>query len=208
MSINSTFAKLSGIAALVAMVAVSVDRVSAQTAPSLSDLLGQLKSGAASSGDATLKSLTGDLGSKAQALNKSLAGSPETQTQLGSALQSLLANKGGESLAGLQKLSQAKLTPEQTKLAKDVGQLGSAYLVQKNLASLEGSQTEVGQIVNSLRKGKVTEAMPAIQKVSQNAQLTPAQKDLLTSVANHFAPGAGKVGETLKGVKGLPGFGK
>lgn len=149
-----------------------------------------------------------ELGSKAQASNKALAGNPATQGQVSSGLQSLLSNKGGESLAAFQKLSQAKLTPEQMKLAKDFGHVGSAYLVQKNLGNLDGSQSDVAQIVSSLRNGKVTEALPAIQKVSQNAKLTPAQKDLLTSVAERYAPGAGKVGEALKGVKGIPGLGQ
>ena len=51
-------------------------------------------------------------------------------------------------------------------------------------------------------------AMPAIQKVSQNAKITPAQKDLLSSVATKFAPGASKVGDALKGVKGIPDLSK
>ena len=191
-----------------ALIVASGGFASAQGTASLTDLLGQLKTAASSSGDATLKSLGGDLSSKIQSLNKSLTGKPDTQNQVSGALQSLLDNKGGDSLGAFQKLSQAKLTPEQTKLAKDVGHLGSAYLVQKNLASLEGSQSEVGQIVGSLRKGNVTEALPAIQKVSQNAKLTPAQKDLLTSVADKFAPGASKVSGALKGVKGIPSLGK
>lgn len=196
------------ICAVAVFIGTSGASASAQNASPLPNLLSQLKSSATSSGDATLTSLAGELGSKVKALNKSLASNPETQNQLGTALQSLLGNKGAESMAAFQKLSAAKLTPEQTKLAKDVGQVGSAYLVQKNFASLEGSQTDVAQAVNSLRKGKYTEAMPAIQKVSQNAKLTTEQKDLLTSVANHFAPGAGKAGEALKGIKGLPSLAK
>jgi len=205
---KSIFARLLCITASVALVAASGARVSAQSASSLADLLGQLKSASATGGDSTLKSLGGDLGSKAQALNQSLAGKPDAQGQLTGALQSLLGNKGSDSLAAFQKLSQAKLTPDQSKLAKDVGHLGSAYLVQKNLGSLEGSQSDVGQIVGSLRKGNITEAMPAIQKVSQNSKLTPAQKELMTSLADRFAPGASKVSGALKGVKGIPSLGK
>ena len=205
---KSNLARLLCICTSVALAAVAGSRVAAQGASTLTDLLGQLKTTTASSGDATLKSVGSDLGSKVNALNTSLAGKPDTQAQLGGALQSLLGNKGGESLAAFQKLSQARLTPEQTKLAKDVGHLGSAYLVQKNLGSLEGSETDVGQIVGSLRKGNITEAMPAIQKVSQNAKITPAQKDLLSSVAARLAPGASKVGDALKGAKGIPGLSK
>jgi hypothetical protein len=205
---KSILARLFCITASVALVAASGARVAAQSASPLTNLLGQLKSATASGGDPTLKSLGSELGSKVQASHKSLTGNPETQGQLSGALQSLLGNKGAESLAAFQKLSQIKLTPEQTKLAKDVGHLGSAYLVHKNLGGLEGSQSDVAQIVGSLRKGKITQALPAIQKVSRNAKLTPAQKELLTSLADKYAPGAGKAGDALKGVKETPGLSK
>ncbi len=181
-----------------ALVAASGARVAAQSASPITNLLGQLKS-SASGGDSTLKSLGDELHSKVQASHKSLAGKPDTQGQLSGALQSLLGNKGGESLAAFQKLSQAKLTPEQTKLAEEVGHLGSAYLVHKNLSGLEGSQSDVAQIVGSLRKGKIKQALPAIKKVSENAKLTPEQKELLTSLAGKVAPGA------LQDVKGIAG---
>ncbi len=188
MPTKSILARLFCIAVSVALVAVSGRRVAAQSSSSLTNLLGQLNSASASSGDPTLKSLGSELGSKVQATHQSLAGNPDTQGKLSGALQSMLGNKGGETLAAFHKLSQIKLTPEQTKLAKDVGQLGSAYLVHKNLGKLEGSQGDVAQIVRSLRKGNINEALPAIKKVSQNAKLTPAQKELLTSLADKYAP--------------------
>ena len=64
------------------------------------------------------------------------------------------------------------------------------------------------QIVSSLRKGNITEALPAIKKVSQNAKVTPAQKELLTSLADKYAPGASKESGALKGVKGIPDLGR
>ena len=174
----------------------------------LSSQLHELAGASQSSTDATLKSLGGELAAKAQSLGTSLAGSPETQSHLTGALQSLLGNKGPEALTDFQKLSAAKLTPDQMKLAKDVGHVGSAYLVQKNLGALDGSQSDVAQIVSSLRKGNVTEALPAIKKVSQNANLTPEQKDLLTAMAEKLAPGMGKAGEAISGgLKSLPGLG-
>ena len=205
---RSILGRLFCITASVTLVAASGAHVAAQSSSSVTNLLGQLKSDAASGGDPTLKSLGSELGSKVQASHKSLAGNPDTQGQLSGALQSLLGNKGRESLAAFQKLSQIKLTPEQTKLAKDVGHWGSAYLVHKNLGSLEGSQSDVAQIVRSLRKGNITEALPAIKKVSQNAKLTPAQKELLTSLADKHAPGASKESGALKGVKGIPDLGR
>ena len=171
--------------------------------------LDQLRSSSDVSGDATLKSVGGDLAAKTEALNKSLADNPAASSQLSGLIQSLASNKGTESIASLQKLTEAKLTPDQVKLAKEVGNLGSAYLVQRNLGSLEGSQGDVAQIVNSLRKGKLTESLPAIQKVAHNAKLTGPQKDLLGALADRYAPGTKKVGDALSnGLKSVPGFGK
>ena len=208
MHLKSVLARLFCISASVALVAASGARVAAQNSSSLTNLLGQLNSAAASGGDPTLKSLGSELGSKVQASHQSLAGKPDTQGQLSGALKSILGNKGGETLAAFQKLSQTKLTPEQAKLAKDAGHLGSAYLVHKNLGNLEGSQSDVAQIVRSVRKGNFTEALPAIKKVSQNAKLTPAQKELLASLAEKYAPGASKESGALKGVKRNPDLGK
>jgi hypothetical protein len=183
----------------------------AQTCPaeSLTNLLGQLNSSTKASGDATLQSLGNELGTKATSLNASLAGNPAAQSQLTSGVQSLLSGNGASSLGALSKLTEAKLTPDQMKLAKEVGNVGSAYVVQKNFASLEGSQSDVAQIVTSLRKGNATAALPAVQKVAQNAKLTSPQKELLSSVADKYAPSAKKLGGALEsGLKSIPGFGK
>ena len=170
----------------------------------LTSLLGQLTSASQSTPDPTLQSLGNELAAKTKSLSTAMVGNPEVQSQLTGALQSLLGNKGPEAVAAFQKLSAAKFTPDQMKLAKDFGHVGSAYLVQKNLGTLEGSQSDVAQIVSSLRSGNVAAALPAIQKVSQNANLTPAQKDLLASMANKLVPGAGSISD---GLKSIPGFG-
>lgn len=195
-------------AAVAALTIFPVSFASAQDSAALSSVLSQLTSSSQSSTDSTLKSLGSELAAKSQSLGTSLAANPSTQSQLTGALESLMGNKGGETMAAFQKLSAAKLTPEQTGLAKQVGQVGSAYLVQKNLGSLEGSQSDVAQIVSSLHKGNYTAALPAIKKVSQNVNITPAQKDLLTSMAGKLMPGAGKLGNSLSGgLNSLPGFG-
>ena len=61
--------------------------VSTVSAQSLTDLLGQLTSSAKASGDATLKSLSGDLTSKATSLYDSLKANPAAQNQLVSGVQ-------------------------------------------------------------------------------------------------------------------------
>ena len=112
-------------------------------------------------------------------------------------------------LANFGKLANAKLTPAQTKLAKETWNLGSAYVVQKDFGALEGAQGDVAEIVTSLRKGEPAKALPAIQKVAKEAKLTPGQKELLTSIADQYAPGLGKLGGTLDGLKqAVPGLGK
>jgi hypothetical protein len=189
--------------------ALSASLVQTCTAQSLTDLLSQLTSSATSTGDATLKSLGSDLSTKATALNTSLKDNPTAQTQLQSGVQSLLEGNGAGSLGTFSKLAAAKLTPEQTKLAKEVGNLGSAYVVQKNFSALEGAQGDVATIVKSLRKGDATSAVPALGRVAQNAKLTSAQKDLVGSLADKYAPGAKKFGSALEGgLKSIPGFGK
>jgi hypothetical protein len=203
----ATSSLCAALTALLFCLPATVARAGDDTA--LTSLLGKITTAAESSKDSTLQSLGGELAAKAKSLGASLSGNPELESQLTGALQSLLGNKGPDAVAAFQKLSAAKLTPEQMGLAKEVGQVGSAFLVQKNLGALEGSESDVAQIVTSLRAGNLTAALPAIQKVSKNANLTPAQKDLLTSMAEKFAPGAKQAGELIgNGLKSLPGFGK
>ncbi len=174
----------------------------------LSTVFSSLKSSAAAQGDATLKSIGGDLQTKAGSLSQSLATNTVASSTLQNALQSLASGKSAESLSSLQKLGAAKLTPEQTKLAADVYHIGTAYVIQKNFASLDGAQGDVAKAVNSLRNGETLAALPAIQSIAQNAKLTAPQKELIQSVASQYAPGVEKVGNALRGLGGLPGFGK
>lgn len=182
---------------------MSLPFVAMAQSPVTTNLVEQLKRESQTAADPEMKSLAGDLGTKAAALSKSLGDNQEGQKQLESALSAVVGNKGPAAVQGLQKLSQAKLTPEQTRLSKEVYNVGSAYLVKKNFGSLEGSQGEVTQVVSALRKGSATEALPPLKKLGQNATLTQPQKDLLSSVADSYAPGLKRVGEGLKGLPGL-----
>ena len=164
-----------------------------------------LKKEAQATADAETKSLANDFGAKVVALSKSLQGNPGAQKQLESAVNAVLGNNGPAALEGLGKLASAKFTPEQSRMAKDVYNLGSAYVVKRNFGSLEGSQSEVSQIVTALRKGNTMEAVPPLKKIGQNATLTQPQKDLLASLTDRYAPGLKKAGE---GLKSLPGFKK
>ena len=106
----------------------------------------------------------------------------------------------------------AVLTPEQIGLAKDVGNVASAYVVQKNFASLAGAQGDVASLVNSLRQGQLTSTLMPLQNIAKNAALTATQKELVSSLADQYAPGLKKAADTLNQgldtLKKLPGLGK
>ncbi|HTL16333.1 MAG TPA: hypothetical protein VL793_03805 [Patescibacteria group bacterium] len=186
--------------------AVSTEAIAAGASGSkpLDQTVTDLKTASAGS-DATLKSLADETAGKAAALDKSLGTNSQAKAQLQQALASLTGNRGAASLSSLQGLSKAKLTPEQGRLAKDVYHTGSAYVVQRNFSSLEGSQGEVAQLVGSLRKGGSADALPALKKIGENAKLTADQKDLLSSLSDQYAPGLKKAGNALKKI---PGFGQ
>ena len=173
------------------------------------DATSQFVTAAKAQGDSLVGQIGSDLADKVKALAQSAAGNENLKSQLSSSLQSLASGNDSGGLASLYQAAQASsLTPAQVQLAKDVGNVASAYVVQKNFASLDGAQSDVATIVNSLRQGQVTPAIPAIQKVAQNASLTPTQKQLLGSIADKYAPGVSKAASTLQqGLQSVPGLG-
>jgi hypothetical protein len=163
---------------------------------------------AKSASDSQLGTIASELTGKVQSLGATLVGNDAVKGLLDGTLKSLTGGMDSEALASAFKLaSAAKLTPEQIVLAKQVGNLASAYAVQKNFAALEGSQTDVGTVVSSLRGGNITAAIPAIKNVAGNAHLTDGQKKLITTVADKYAPGWQKAKGALDGIKKLPGLG-
>jgi hypothetical protein len=156
--------------------------------------------------DPQLGSIATDLTGKIQALGTSgISGA--VKTKLDSTLKSLT---GGEDSAALTSafnlVKNAKLTPDQLGLAKQVGNLASAYVVQKNFASLEGQQGDVATIVSSLRSGKIKDALPSLKNVASSAKLTDTQKQLITSIADKYAPGLSKAADAADALKKIPGF--
>jgi hypothetical protein len=144
-------------------------------------------------------------------LAESATGNSDLKTKVASALQSISSGKEESSGLGtlFQQAKQANLTPQQTQLVKEVSNLASAYVVQKNFSSVDGAQGDVANIVNALRRGSITPALPALQSLAQNASLTAQQKDLLGTLAGQYAPGLKKAGDSLKqGLQSLQGLGK
>ena len=174
------------------------------------DLTSQFSKAAAAQSDKLLGSIGGDLVEKAKSLGESLGANDAVKAQLNKTLESLVAGQDADAVSSVfQVVEAANLTPQQVGLAKEVGNLASAYVVQRNFSALDGAQGDVATIVNSLRKGEIATAMPAIQKVSQNANLTGPQKQLIGSLADRYAPGLKKAADSLqqglKGIQSLPG---
>ncbi len=169
----------------------------------ISSFLNQAKSAS----DSQLGDIASELTGKVQSLAAAGGVSDAIKSKLDSTLKALTGGKDSAALTsafGLVK--SAKLTPEQLGLAKQVGNLASAYVVQKNFASLAGQQGDVATIVSSLRCGKVSDALPSLKNVAANAKLTDTQKHLITTIADKYAPGLNQAAGAFEGIKKLPGF--
>ncbi len=172
-------------------------------------LVSQFMAQANAAGDSQLGAIATELTGKIQSLGTALAGNPAVKTALDSTLKSLTGGMDSEALTSAFKLAEtAKLTPEQLGVAKQVGNVASAYVVQKNFATLEGSQGDVANIVSSLRSGNVTAAIPPLKNVATSAKLTDPQKQIITKVADKYAPGWQKAKGAMDSIKKLPGFGQ
>lgn len=171
-----------------------------------SPLAVKLQEQAKASSDPQLASITSDFTSKLQAYAASLGNNPAIKTKLDDILKSLTGGKDSAALTSAYKLTTgAKLTSEQTNLAKQIGNLASAFTVQKNFASLEGSQSDVASVVASLRKGELTNLVTPLQNIGKNAKLTPGQKELFGTLMDNYAPGLKKAADSIKNVK-IPGL--
>lgn len=193
-----------------AAVTDSVKAAAGQAAPAAGDAASQFLSLAQSQSDKVLASIGEDLAPKLKSLASSLGDQPALKSQVDSTLKSLVSGDSAATIEAVTTLAQAKLTPEQTDLAKQARDLAAAYVVQKDLASLEGVQGEVATVVSSLRKGEVSTALPALSGIASKAKLTPAQKNLVSAIAEKYAPaGLKQTGDALQqGLKSIPDLGK
>ena len=170
-------------------------------------LVAKFISAAQSAKDGQLGAIASELTGKMESFGSSLGANPAIKAKLDGTLKSLT---GGEDSAALGSafdlVKAAKLTPDQLGLAKQVGNLASAYVVQKNFASLAGGQGDVATIVSSLRGGHVTAAVPALKNVASNAHLSDGQKQLIGTVADKYAPGWQKAQGAIDAIKKLPSF--
>ncbi len=183
-----------------------------ETAKSVASELGtKLVAQAKSATDEQLGTIASELTGKVNALETAVGANDVIKAKLVNTLQSLANGLDVPAITSAFQLAEAaKLTSDQLTVAKEVGNLASAYVVQKNFAALDGAQGDVATIVNSLRKGEVLAAIPALEKISQNTHLSDPQKELIASVVDKYAPGLkkamGSVQQGIQTLKSLPGF--
>lgn len=160
--------------------------------------------------DALLKNISTDLQGRVSELATSLADNAAVKEQLNTAVQALLGNKDIDAIAGLNALTSAKLTPEQTTMVKDVYNAGAALVTQRNFSSIEGMNTDVAQLANSVWKGNYTEALTPLQKLYNQSTLTAPQKELLNATFDKYLPAGWKnaAGSVKKGLDTLNQLGK
>ncbi|MDR3457932.1 MAG: hypothetical protein P4N60_10835 [Verrucomicrobiae bacterium] len=162
---------------------------------------------AKSAKDGQLGVIASELTGKMQSLGASLGANDAIKAKLDTTLKSLTGGKDSAALeSAFDLVKAAKLTPDQLGLAKQVGNLASAYVVQKNFATLEGAQGDVGTIVSSLRAGKLTACISPLKNVAANTHMTDGQKQLIGTVADKYAPGWRTAKGAVDAIKKLPGF--
>ena len=156
--------------------------------------------------DSQLGTIGSELAGKIQALGTTAIGDT-VKNKLNGALMLLTGGKDSAALvSAFDLVKAAKLTPDQLGVAKQVGNLASAYVVQKNFSKLEGAQSDVATLVSSLREGKLTAAIAPVKNIAGNTHLTDGQKKLVKTVADKYAPGWQKAAGAVDAIKKLPGF--
>lgn len=183
-----------------------------QPAADLLSNLGQqlVESTKGGSADPLVKNISTDLQGRVSKLAGSLTDNAAAKDQLNTTVQALLGNNDVAAISGLNKLTTAKLTPEQTAMVKDVYNAGAALVTQRNFSSVAGMNSDVAQLANSVWKGNYTEALPPLQKLYGQSTLTAPQKELLSATFDKYLPAGWKdaAGSVQKGLDTLKQFGK
>jgi len=170
----------------------------------------QLTESVRSGTDTLLKNISTDLEGRVAKLGEALKSNETLTQQLNAAVKAMVGNQDAEAVGSLNKLSAASLTPEQTTLAKDVYNAAAAFVTQRNFSSLEGMNSDVGQLVNSVWQGNYTSALTPLQKIYSQATLTPQQKELLGATFDPYLPAGWKdtAGKLQQGLDTLKKFGQ
>lgn len=194
-------------------VAEAVSTVSASAKATVSDLTSKFVAMAKQQGDNVLSSIGQDLSTKAKALVDASGGNETIKTNVESSLTAMLNGNDKSALAPAFQLPQTVgLTPNQLQLAKEVGNLASAFVVQRNFSALSGAQGDVATLVKALRDGQYSATLPPLKNIMNNASLTASQKEILGSITDKYAPQLKQATDALQkglqGLQGLPGLNK
>lgn len=173
------------------------------------DLSAKLIENTKSSANDLMKQISSDLESRVQSLGESLKSNETVMEQLNGAVQALLNNEDINAVEAFNSVTAAKLTPEQTTLAKDVYNAGAAFVTERNFSALEGLNSDVAQLSNAVWKGNYTGALQPLQNIWNKGTLTNEQKDLLGAVFDQYLPGwQDKAGVVNQGLDALKKFGQ
>ncbi|HAV62571.1 MAG TPA: hypothetical protein DCY13_09425 [Verrucomicrobiales bacterium] len=189
--------------------ATAVAEAQQQARAAYDDLSRKLVESTKGQTDKLLQDVGADLEKRTKQLSESLKENQTLTQQLQGAVQALLGGQDTEAVSEMGELAGAKLTPDQTTLAKDAYNAMAAFVTQRNFSTLEGMDSDVARLVNSVWKGNYSEALPPLQKIYGQATLTPAQKELLSTTFDQYAPTGWKdaASSLQKGVDALKKFG-
>lgn len=156
------------LAGAAAVLAGSTSTASAQPAAVATNFL----QSASSAPDSQLGSIASELVGKSLELTAAGGTSSATQAKLDSVLKPLTGGNDSTALTSAFNLAKSvQFTPEQLGLAKQVGNLTSAYVVQKNIATnahlTDDQETLISKVADQYAPGwkKTGAAMDAIKKL-------------------------------------------
>lgn len=156
--------------------------------PRLEELTNQLITASAAQSDPVLASITVAVGRITTIFAQAVPGNTNAHGRLELALEQLTSGHDAAALRAMGSLKDAKLLPEQARVARSVKDAVAALVVQKNFNSLAGSGNEMAQIVSALRQGDPNTAVHALQMVTSGAQLSTQQKAILDELLAEYAP--------------------
>ncbi|HVR34444.1 MAG TPA: hypothetical protein VMS21_01190 [Methylomirabilota bacterium] len=181
-----------------------VEAITEQARSMVSGLSQNLVASARATSDDTLASIGEEIQAKVIEMEPALSTHADLRQTVEQTLKALAGGEDSEVVGLYGQLTEAKLTPEQTELAGDFKDVLSAFVVQRNFAGVDGAEGEVSQIVSAFRDGNAAGAIVPLQGLAGKASLTPGQKELVSSLAESYAPALKGAGEAVQeGVKSL-----
>lgn len=125
---------------------------------------------------------------KLGALASSFGWRDRSYTQLaGDAVRAFNDGKSLDALGSLNKLGSSRLTPGQMELFKEAKLLADVYVLEKDFA--DAGTAARGPLANSLRSirsGDYATAVPQLQQLREQAELSSEQTEVLNGLVNQY----------------------